>query len=149
MVFIIRDQITFHLTGIHTAVWLCHVDHGQIQIRKNIDGHSHVGQNRAESYIDDRDHNGDWATQCRIDKPHITSPVCFSARERQSLVAETALSHPAPLRRLTSTATHLSVLSNRQFPLESATVAIRPPLPLWQALLRILPARELRFPGQP
>src|SRR5581483_5039196 len=88
MIFVVRDQVTFHLRGIHTAVRLRHIDNRQVERRKYIDRHSHISENRAKDYGDNSHQYRDRTAQCYIDQPHTT----YSFEYWQSLpAAEKAL----------------------------------------------------------
>jgi len=39
VIFVVVDQVAFHLRGVHAAVGLGHVDDGQVEVRKDVAGH--------------------------------------------------------------------------------------------------------------
>src|SRR5439155_16467359 len=71
VIFVIRNEEAFHLRRIHAAVWLGHVDNGQIEIRKDVHRHPLVSKDRTERdpYDQNDDHNR--TPQCDVDEPHI------------------------------------------------------------------------------
>src|ERR1700688_5189833 len=82
MVFVVVDEIAFHLRWRHAAVRLRHVDDRQIEIWENINGHAHESEDRAERYADHQHHDRDRTTQGGAQQPHSYRPPCGVACKR-------------------------------------------------------------------
>ena len=59
VIFVVVDEIPFHLRRRHSPERLRYINDRQVQVRKNIDGHSRDCQNRAKRNAQDDDHNTD------------------------------------------------------------------------------------------
>ena len=76
MIFVVVDEIALHLRRGHAAVRLCHIDDGQIQIRKDIDGHAQERENRAKCHTNDGYEDTDRMPERGAQQPHGYGPPC-------------------------------------------------------------------------
>jgi len=70
VILVVVDEITFHLRRRHSPVRLRDIDHRQIQVRENIDGHAQKGENRAQSHSDHENDDGDRIAKRAAQEPH-------------------------------------------------------------------------------
>lgn len=77
VVLVVGDEIAFHLSRVHTAVRLRHIDDRQVQIRKNAHRHADQRQDRAQSNTDDGHQDGDGPSHRDVNKPHTISLFCL------------------------------------------------------------------------
>src|SRR5207302_7638367 len=80
VILVVVHEIAFHLRWRHAPVWLCYVNHRQIQVRENIDRHAHKGENRAQGHTDHENDHGDRIPQCAAQEPHVYRAPCGSVR---------------------------------------------------------------------
>ena len=78
MVFIERDQIGLHLGWCHSAVRLDHIDGGQSEVGKDVDGHAGQRKDGTERYRDDDHKDSHRTTQGRKKNPHDETLSEFS-----------------------------------------------------------------------
>ena len=70
MIFVIEDQVAFHLRRAHSAVRLSNVDYREVQIREDVRAHAEDGQHRAKRYGEDQHQHGNRPPQGGSDEPH-------------------------------------------------------------------------------
>ena len=73
VIFVVVDEIAFHLRRTHPPIGLRDVDHREIQVREDVDAHPRDGQYGAERYTDHHHQGGNRASQCRANQPHGNS----------------------------------------------------------------------------
>ena len=74
VIFVVVDQVAFHLCRTHSAIRLCDVDHRQIKPGKNVDGHPRYRQNRAKRDSDDSHEDRNRSPQGSMNQPHGYGP---------------------------------------------------------------------------
>ena len=80
VIFVVVDEIAFHLRRRHSPVRLRDIDHRQIQVREDIDGHAQKSENRAQGHTDHENNHGDRIPQCAAQEPHDYRAPCGSVR---------------------------------------------------------------------
>src|ERR1051325_11729289 len=73
VVFVIVDEVTFHLGGIHPAVWLCHVDDRNTHVRECVARHALGSDDRCGHNGDDEHKYGNGAPHGPDHKIHGAS----------------------------------------------------------------------------
>src|SRR6202045_5184248 len=87
VVFVVLYELPFHLIGRHSYIRLRHVNHRDIEIGKDILGHSKQGETRAKNKCEDYNHDRDRSAQSYSDHPHRTTNGLRSRCEFQLAAA--------------------------------------------------------------
>ena len=75
VVFVVEDQIPFHLRRAHAAVRLGDVNDREIQVRKDVDAHAEHGQDGAHRHAEDDHHYRNGPPQRCTNQPHEKVPL--------------------------------------------------------------------------
>src|SRR6266404_5218784 len=74
MIFVVVDEIPFHLRWRHPTKRLRYIDNRQVQIRKYINRHARDCENRAKGHTQDDNYNADRTSQRSSQQPHSYGP---------------------------------------------------------------------------
>src|SRR5262249_54277530 len=72
VIFVVVDEIAFHLRWGHSSIRLRDVNHRQIKIRKNVDRHPQKSKHRQETNRDYRYRHSQRAPKSYPNQPHLT-----------------------------------------------------------------------------
>src|SRR5258708_10329904 len=86
VVFVVLYELPFHLIRSHSYIRLGYVDHRDIEIRKDILGHSKQRETRAKNKCEDYNNDRDRPAQSYSDHPHRTTNGPRSRCEFRSTV---------------------------------------------------------------
>src|SRR6266853_5393748 len=79
VILVVVDKVPFHLRGRYSAVRLRHIDHRQIQVRENIDGHPRERENRTQGHADHQNDDRDGIAKGTAQEPHGYFAPCAAS----------------------------------------------------------------------
>ena len=77
MVFVIIDDKSFHLGGVHSAIGLRHIQNWYAQIGKHIARHSRDRKQAGQYNRNDQDQNRDWPPERKGNQIHSAYSECL------------------------------------------------------------------------
>src|SRR6266851_1657010 len=130
MIFVVVDEVSFHLRWRHSAERLRYINDREVQVRENIHGHARDCKNRAKRHTQDNNHHTDRTSQRSAQQPHSYGPPCTlpctTCRKglRSPWAAETAAKFCQTARR--ASASSISDSTSKLCASETSTIVARP-----------------------